>query len=67
MGIFLGGACERSLRPEVERELRPEQTTAQRCKTLSELQLQNMKLEEVNNYNNSVFNGLIILLSTGFH
>uniref|UniRef100_A0A0A1XPT7 Tuberin n=1 Tax=Zeugodacus cucurbitae TaxID=28588 RepID=A0A0A1XPT7_ZEUCU len=41
-----GVACERSLRPEVERELRPEQTTAQRCKTLSELQLQNMKLEE---------------------
>ncbi|XP_054732687.1 tuberin [Anastrepha obliqua] len=41
-----GGASERSLRPEIERELRPEQTTAQRCKTLSELQLHNMKLEE---------------------
>ncbi|XP_036326268.1 tuberin-like [Rhagoletis pomonella] len=41
-----GGASERLLRPEIERELRPEQTTAQRCKTLSELQLHNLKLEE---------------------
>ncbi|XP_067647622.1 tuberin [Eurosta solidaginis] len=41
-----GIANECSLRPEIERELRPEQTTAQRCKTLSELQLKNMKLDE---------------------
>lgn len=57
MGKFLGGACECSLRPEVERELRPEQTTAQRCKTLSELQLHNMKLEEVSTHINSMFHG----------
>jgi len=41
---------ERTLRPEFERELRPEQPVAQRCRMLKELgdmQLHNFNLDEV--------------------
>jgi len=47
---FTGYVGERTLRPEFERELRPEQPVAQRCRMLKELgdmQLHNFNLDEV--------------------
>lgn len=57
--LYPGYVGERTLRPELERELRPEQPVAERCRMLKELgdmHLHNLNLDEVR-----MIGGVIVL------